>query len=474
MYNQVISKLRILLLLFSFVLPILLISKKGLAQNKTLYFMDLHPQSNLINPAWHADSSYFIFSPSVHSFVSNSSLTVNNLFTTKTIGSQSDLYWDFETIDKKLKDKNYLDAGVRMTPFFLGLKLKNSWYLNFSTSIVGISYINYPGTISLMRFGNANLETNTPRTIDLNNYYYNELTYSENSVGFSKKVNSKLSLGVNLKTLIGLSAIKTNHFLASVETEHDFSQSQLATDISVNVSGELFNADKVNNVFSSQKNFGKFLFGEKPFSFRNIGLAFDLGFSYQPNKKLEISGSILDIGLIDWGLEPQKLVSNDSYLFEGIYFSPYIVTEKDFSFNDYLEQYLDTITRTLIPEVENERFTTWLYPKIYLGVGYQYSPRINFNGLLNTVIYNDIFLINGTLGTNWLVNEKLALSGSISYSNYTLYNLGFGVSYKCDCMQVYFVTDNINAIDLRNSKSINFAVGLNILIWNKKSLDEII
>jgi len=455
-------------------LQILLGINKVSAQNKTLYFMDLHPQSNLINPAWHADSSYFIFSPSVHSFVGNSSLTVNNLFTTKTIGSQSDLYWDFETIDKKLKDQNYLDAGVKMTPFYVGLKLKNNWYLNFSTSMNGISYFNYPGTISLIRFGNADIETNRPRVIDLNNYDYNELTYWENSFGVSKKVNAKLSLGAHVKTLIGLSAIKTNHFFASVETSDDFSQSLMATDISVNVSGEFFNADKVNNVFSTQKNFGKFLFGEKPFSFKNIGLAFDLGFSYQPNEKLELSGSILDIGLIDWGLEPQKLVSNDSYLFEGIYFSPYIVTEKDFSFNDYLEQYLDTITRTLIPEVENEKFTTWLYPKIYLGVGYQYSPKIKFNGLLNTVIYNDIFLINGTLGTNWLVNKKLALSGSISYSNYTLYNLGFGVSYKCDCMQVYFITDNINAIDLRNSKSINFAVGLNILIWKKKNLDEII
>jgi hypothetical protein len=71
-----------------------------------------------------------------------------------------------------------------------------------------------------------------------------------------------------------------------------------------------------------------------------------------------------------------------------------------------------------------------------------------------------------------LVNERLLFSGSLSYSNYSLYNLGFGVSYKCNGMQVYFVTDNINAIDLRNSKSINFAVGLNILIWKKERLEK--
>jgi len=434
--------------------------------------MDLHPQSNLINPAWQADSSYFIFSPSVHSFAGNSSLTINNLFTTKTINNQSDIYWDFETIDNKLKNKNYVDAGMRITPFFFGLKLKNNWYLNFSTSIIGVSHNTYPGTISLVRYGNANLETNEPRTIDLNNYNFNELTYWENSFGFSKRISSKVSIGAHLKTLIGLSAIKTNHFLASVETSNDFSQSLLATDISVNVSDELFNADRVNNVFSTRKNFGKFLLGEKSVSLKNIGLAFDFGFSYQINEKLELSGSILDIGLMKWGFQPQTLVSNDSYLFEGLYFSPYVVTDVNFSFNDYLEQYLDTITKTIIPEIKNEKFTTWLYPKTYLGISYQYSPKVKFSGLISTVAYNDIFLVNGTLGTNWLVNEKLSLSGSFSYSNHSLYNLGLGVSYKCNEMQVYFVTDNINAIDLRNSKSINFAVGVNILIWKKKNLNE--
>lgn len=430
------------------------------AQDKTMYFLGVEPQSNLFNPAFQNDSVFLVFSLSGSSFINNPTLTYNDLFTTKTINGAEDMYWDFENIDRKLKDKNFIIAGIYSTPFFLGIKLKNQWFLNFSASVKGNSYFKYPGTISSIRFGNADLENNKPRIIDLNNYSINELTYAEYSFGVAKELSPALKVGVHAKALMGISAIKTNHFYASVNTKDDFSESLLETDILMHVSGTLFNTDKVEREFETTKPFKEFLTGKESISLRNFGAAMDLGFSYKINQSFTLYGSITDLGFIKWGLEPQQLVSKDQYLFTGFYFSPYTL-KNDFSFNKYLKQLADTVISTIIPETKNEKFITGLYPKTFLGLTYQYSPKISFNGLISSTIYNDVYILNGTIGTTWVPYKKLALTSTFSYSNFSLCNFGLGVLLKFKRFQYYCVTDNIAGIDLANSRNSNFSMGVN-------------
>ncbi|WP_430935853.1 DUF5723 family protein [Saccharicrinis sp. 156] len=435
------------------------------AQDRTLYFMDIHPQKNMVNPAFQNDASVLIVGLSASSFFDNSSLTFSDLLTRKTVDGVSEVYWDFESIDKKLRDKNFLYVGGSVSPIFVGLKLNDKWYLNFSASLKNDSYLMYPGSISKLRFGNANLETNSPRTIDLNNYNFKEQSYTEFSFGASKKVNDKFTYGAHIKALMGLSSIKTNHFLASIETSDDFSESILKTDISMNTSGTLFEADKLKRVFNTQIQVDDFLYGKEAFGFKNFGVALDVGITYSLSDKMDIYASMVDLGFIKWGKSAQQLISNDEFKFSGAYFSPYIVNEDDFDFVDYLKQYADTLSSTVIPDSYSKDYRTNLVPKTYLGASYRYSDKLSFNGLFNSHIYKNGYVAKGTLGATWMPIKRIGLTGTVSYSNFSLYNFGFGFQYKAKSMQVYLVTDNINSLDVWNSRGLNLAFGVHFQVW---------
>lgn len=442
------------------------------AQEKTMFFMDIKPQNNLINPAFHSNKSYFVLSLSGFASFDNSSLTVNNLLTRKETNGVSDIYWDFETIDSKLRDQNYVNIGAGTTPLLLGLNLNKSWNFNFSVSIKNSAYIKYPRTISQLRFGNADIENDKPRTIDLNNYGINEISYTEYSFGLSKDLSPDFQTGVHFKVLTGISAIQTNRFLASIETTDDFSESLLETNILMNFSGPLFEADKLTNVFRQQISFGEFILGKGSSSFKNLGTAYDFGFSWNLNKKIKLHGSLNDLGAIRWREKPQRLVSKGEYLYDGVQFTPYNISDEDFSFKDYLQQYADTVLATVIPiDIEGD-FKTQLYAKTYLGIAYDYSDKLSLNGLYQSIIYKDITLKRGTIGANFKFNNTISLAGSFSYSNFWLYNFGLGIQISNKRFQYYLVTDNINMIDVRNSRSLNLAFGINYWFRGKESHKE--
>ena len=472
MYTQQI-KIKILI---SFALVIFLggmVHTTMLAQDKTMMFMDIHSQKNQLNPAFQQEYTHLSLNIASGFYLNNSSLTFNDMLTRRTANGISDTYWDFETIDKKLRDKNFLNLGINTTPIFLGLRLNEQWYVNFSASLKNSTHIKFPRSISQIRLGNADLENNKPRTIDLNHYGFDALTYAEYSFGASKKLNSGFTFGAHVKALMGLSAVKTNRFMASIQTADDFSSSELKTDIAMDVSGTWFEVDKLSRVFNTKRSVGDMISGKEDISLRNMGIALDIGFTYTlPNKKWDIYASLVDLGFIRWAHKPQSMISKDRFVFDGAQFSPYIINDDDFDFTDYLKQYADTLGSTIVPVAQRKAFKTALFPKTYVGATYRYSDQLYFNGLFNAILYKDNFLAQATIGTTWLAFKNFGFTGTLSYSNYSLYNLGLGFVFNTDRVQFYMVTDNINSFDIRNSRGVNVAFGVGFYVWKQAAKNK--
>lgn len=447
------------------------------AQEKTLFFMGVHPQSNLLNPAVSYNYSFLSLSMAPEMFVENSTFVFNDLLTTKMVNNQEVLYWDFETIDKTLKNKNFLNGGFSITPLFFGLEMRNSWFFNAHISVKHNSHFHYPGTISSLRFGNANVSTGTARTIDLNNYSINEQSYIETSLGLSKTINPKVKFGFHLKALTGISNIRTQKINAEIVTANDFSESVLRTDAWVDISGTLFNSDEIARTISTNINPPEFLAGKKSVSFRNVGAALDLGFQFKMNEKLTAFVSLIDLGAIRWGNKPQQLISKGEYVFNGLYFSSDLLQDDisaDDFFEKYIEQYTDTIIGTFFPTTENKQYSTWLYPQAFWGTTWKANANFSFHALLQSKWYPKNILFRGSLGASLSTkNKKFAVSSNVSYSNYTLYNIGFGALYNGKRIQFFLLSDNINSINIRNSKGLNFNFGANVLLWKKKMEDKI-
>ncbi len=434
--------------------------------------MEIHPQNNYLNPAVQYNYSTLIFSPSGNAFFENSSLRLNDLVRTEKVNGVSEMYWDFETIDKKLRNSNFFNVGYSVNPVFLGIKLNRNWYGSFSVATRNNTFFQFPGTITDLRYGNADLENNRARKIDLNNYAYNQTTYAEFSFGISKKLNEKFTAGIHLKLITGLSAIRTNHFIAEIDTEDDFSSSLLKTDIHMDNSGELFTTNKLKGIFETDKNLLGFFLGAEPVSFRNSGFGADFGFIYQANNKLQFFGSFNDLGFIHWALNPQQLVSKGEYKFDGLYFSTQNLDE-DFKIDDFLEQYIDTINSTFFPETESNVFNTTLNSKTYLGVKYMLNKEFTLNGLVKTTSFPNFFVVESTAGLTWSPRREFGFTGTWSYNNFSLYNLGFGAFLNLKWIQLFFVTDNINIVDISHSKAINISLGSNfrIIKYQKRETD---
>lgn len=456
---------------------LLFIALQSLAQEKTLFFMGIHPQSNLLNPAVSFNYSFFALSFSPDIFVENSTFVYNDLLISRIENNREVLYWDFENIDKKIKDKNFLNGGLSFTPIYFGLELRNTWFFNAHVSVKNTSFFHYPGTISSLRFGNADVETGTPRTIDLNNYSINEQNYIETSVGFSKEISKNVNFGFHVKALTGISNLRTKKFLAEIETANDFSTSTLRTDALVDISGTLFNTDKIEQAVTTNINPVEFLAGKKSVSVKNLGAAFDLGFQFKMGEKITGFASVTDLGAIRWGNNPQQLISKGEYTFDGLYFSTDLVEEaleNDDFLSDYLEQYTDTIINTFFPETGDNNYTTWLYPQAFLGTSWEINRNFSAHVLMQSKWYPKNILFRSSLGASVSTsNRKLAFSSNVSYSNYTLYNIGFGALFNGRRAQLFVISDNINSINIRNSKGINLAFGINILLWKQAAIKKI-
>jgi len=436
------------------------------AQENTMLFLGIHPQSNQFNPAIQYNKSVIIFSPKLDFSVANTSLTYNKIFDVYHDSKGSILYFDFESMEKNLKQKNVLHSDASVASVFVGKKLKNHFYGSFSYSTRGFVNFTFPNTLTDLRYGNANLETNEPRIIDLNNYFINSLAYQEFSFGISKNYYDKLYVGAHVKFLWGLYALETNQFNASITTNDDFSNSVLNTNIRMNLSGPLVNIDNVENKISLNEDFIQKDLVKSFFSLKNPGVAIDLGFTYKFNNQLSFFGAVKDVGTIRWGNKPQQLNSQGEYLFDGFYFS----TENIANFNaeEFFNHYADTLFSTFLPTTNSNAFTTRLFSNAFAGATYKYSPNLIFSGMVKSNLMYETVLFEGTAGATWTPIELLSIAGTWSYNNFSLYNFGLGAVVNLKRIQFYVVTDKLNSIDLVNSKAINFAFGMNwrIYPWN--------
>lgn len=436
---------------------------QSFSQDKTLWFMDVHPLCNQQNPAVSFNRTVVILSPGVNFSVSNSALTFNTMFNKGTGMQDSLLFWDFDSMDKKLKNINFIQTEATLNLLYAGLKMRNGLYAGFSVSKKGLGYISFPGSFTELRYGNADLEKNSPRTIWLSNYSFNGMIYNELSFGLSKDLTDRFSWGVHLKFLQGKTALKTSRFNASIETANDFSRSKLKTNIKMMVSSHVLS-----------ENSGKFSFDATDFSSQftwpnftllNPGMGFDAGFQYRFSERLKFAGSMTDLGFIVWGKNPQQVYSKGEYNFDGLYFSAKNI--EDFDVEDYFKAYTDTLRSVFSPLMNDKPFVTGLRTKIYLSAEWQKTRKLTYTGLFKTTVFKNKVMPETTLGVVYEPFRHLLCSVNWSFSNFSFYNFGAGLVYTSKRIQFYAATDNINAINILNSRGFNLAFGINWLIFQE-------
>jgi len=314
--------------------------------------------------------------------------------------------------------------------FFVNLKNNTNWGMSKN------------GLLNLLDDGLAK-----PNNTILLNDDIHTTTYVESGFGFTQQfLNDKLAVGIRVKYLLGINDGATNKDgEAQVDINNDYSWTINTNNAYAMSAG--YNGEDIEHI-----------------SFKNAGIGFDIGASYEIIPNLVIEAAVNDIGSITWKDNLRE------YYLEDVSNLEYVGTDLN-SDNDVLEE-LEKLTEEgnlEVGEREGESYKTSLATTSYVSGSYKLSKIHQFRvTVFNNHQFTDresvvalgynVDLKNTTYGLVGIKNDQ----GKIDY--------GLNLATKLGPLQFYLATDNFNKIfgPLEDINQLSFRTGVNFVFGYKK------
>ena len=260
---------------------------------------------------------------------------------------------------------------------------------------------------------------------------------------------SNLRVGIHAKVLQGLAAIKTDIETFDLNVNVDPNQVDprhvtydmkmngtvyMSAPISVTV-----DEDGIPSIDDSIPTDMEILIDKGLLNFKNPGFAVDIGAVYEFNDEWTFSGSINDLGFINWNGDLNSFTANGDFIFKGLE----VNSINPDSISAAVDGLMDSIKHAVDLTHGNKGFSTGLGPKLYLGALYNVNHYFSVGALSRTVFAKNDFRQEFNVSAN--VNLYHLLTTSI---NYTLAlnganTIGFGLALRGGPLQFYFAADYI-------------------------------
>jgi hypothetical protein len=288
------------------------------------------------------------------------------------------------------------------------------------------------------------------------------IQYMEYAVGGSYVVDRFLTVGARVKVLNGLLNISSDQARLDLTTDENY-HINVAGEGLIRTSGvtqfEDLDLESTADVMA--------LFG-------NSGLAIDLGATYKPMDRLTVGVSIIDLGSISWKRDLTNYVLNSSisnYTFRGFDIAE-ILNGNEESFGNSLDSLSNSIE---FEEEEGERYSSFLPGKFFLSGSYKLNQTVTGNLLIMNEIYQKRWNTGISANIHKEFGRRMSMSLSYTAINRSANNLGMGLSFNLQPIQLYFVSDNMLSAPfslltsgelnpyLRSVKNVNLRFGLNFV-----------
>ena len=409
----------------------------------TQYSMKSLSENNFMNPGRMPETRLNISLPVLSSTsigYSNSGFAVSDLITKKP--KTDSMEFNTSNMLSKLSDNNYLNMSLNTEILGFGFKVKRNYY-SFNARFRNDINLSYSKAMLTFLFNGNNAFLG--RKADLS-MQLNATSYTEYALGFIHNFkNDKLTIGGNLKLLSGNANVNMKRANLGIYTDSNTYSITATPDV-------LINSSAIDT--GSKTTIG--LLGE------NTGLGIDVGFSYKISDKLNVSGSIVDLGFINWKANVVNYQTNTTQ--SNFTFSGFDVNKMGSSLSPYIDSLSDSLKHVFDPKKTTNSYKTGLGTKIYAGVNYKLAKGLDAGLLLFGRFVNDKFYSAVTVSLNEELNHILNVSTSFSRVNKTN-NIGFGVSLNLLPVQIYMVTDNIfslNRVDEVRNTNLHFGINLAI------------
>ena len=427
------------------------------SQTNTLYFMDGIHQSNYLNPAYQDNCNMFIGLPALSNLnlqVGNSTFTYGNIFKEGSTRTDTTVV-NINDIANAIRNSNSVYFSTTVPILDLGFWIKNS-YFTFNIANKTNFKFAVPGKLLLLGIeGNGNnIGSNNPLILD--KIGPQALNYHEFAFGLSKKITHRLYIGARLKILFGTANIQTKKSELKITTQEDSYDLNIETDIEANLSGPfIISRDSAGNIDDIE------IDDSDPLAYAlstgNLGVAIDMGATYQFNDKFNFFASVTDLGFINWHNNLTNLTQKESFEFSGLTLDSLGTDYDEFgAIADSLEKFTNF-------NISNIDYTTSLNANIFLGATYEVGRIMNIGLLSKTLFFSKDVMQSFTLSTNFKPAKGFAASLSYTVSNKQFNNFGIGLEFNGGPFQLYLLTDNLSATFWpKNTKSVAFQLGLNL------------
>ncbi|MDR3652667.1 MAG: DUF5723 family protein [Paludibacter sp.] len=453
-------------------------------QVNTMYFMENVPERNFLNPAFQPLSNFYLGFPVLgytQFSLGNNSLTLKDFAYKDANGNP---IWFMNPNGNKDKFYNALNpstliqTNLQINLLDFGFRTGKA-YWSFSLVEKAEGQAGIPKDLmKLLLYGTPNMDKNS---YDFTSIGADMTLYTEVGLGYSRKVNDKLTVGGKLKLLLGTANVTAS--ATTLKLNAGIDQWNLVGNGSVNYSSpvdlngnsfDTFNPIKPNSAKDWLKPSG-------------TGGGIDLGATYKVTNNLTVSAAVTDLGFIRWSKNLKKMGYNVNYNFTGLN-GLNVNNTKDF------KQLTDSVVTTLKNAVKdsvtnNAAYTSYTSPKINIGAEYAFFDNKLSVGLLSrTLIHNSVPYEEVTASINGRPIDWFDMSLSYSVFNGRMSNIGAGLGLRTGFLHWFLSADYIPLSSAKvsfsnnsttssysvpyNTKGMNFAFGVNFVFGNRKDADR--
>lgn len=458
-------------------------------QDLTLMNLDNIQQVQYVNPAFRPQARLNIGIPGVSSIYFNH---INTVFTPKDLfevnGGTTTLR--VEHLKEMWKARNYYGISLKEDLIHFGFAYKKDNYISFNITENFYSRLTLPG--DLLRFpftGNASSSLDNG-TLDFSGLGIELNHYREYALGFQRKWNEKLNVGVKLKYIYGMENIHTKKSDFKWTTDPNTFDWEISGQMNINTSGIYGEVDSLsNNTDLENKKYADYVLKRK-----NRGLGLDFGATYDLTEKITVAGSVVDFGFIRWKNNNLNLESNDgTFVYNGIDFSNAAMAPdsvRQDSVEAAISQVETDAQNAFNADTNSNKYSTSLMTRFYLSGSYKVYEAKKHSGKASAMLHGELFRgrvrPSLTLAYTQSLGRVLQLSASYSMVNRDYKNIGIGASLNLGSFQFYFITDNVLAGQFASikinstsdgipypysAKNVHFRTGFN-LTFGRKNKDK--
>jgi len=454
----------------------LLFSCFGYSQNKQLlYGFAEMPNTLLSNPGAETNFKFHAGIPGLSGLsfnIGSSEATIADLF----LNDKIDFTTKFKNLLGKLTERDFVDFNTKIEILNGGFRLNKKMYISFGL-YQEIDFIGYfpDDIVNSLYYGNGN---NVYKTIHFSEIKYKGDALGVLHAGISYKVNKKLNIGGRFKLYSGSLHLSSNNNSGTITTVNGDTNiyKHYLSNLNLNFysSGLL---DENNNLnIDATETIGNF------FLSKNIGVGIDVGFTYHYTPQIEFTGSVLDIGFVSYTKNINNTSIIGSHQFDGVevlfdetntdYWSPIN--------KDYLEELYNEAKANVPSETNTNSFVSWRPIKFNGAVKYSYgrarSSKECYDETYKEYYSNSVGVklyaitrplstqVAATLFFEKSISEKFHAKLTYTANDYSMSNIGVGVSTQVGIFHMYGLVDNIfNMTNLAKAKSASVQFGFNLI-----------